>query len=59
MSLDPGRAEEANLESLLEMYRTAIAHLESLHDPAVAPLKRELEALLRFAASESERRLDD
>jgi hypothetical protein len=50
VSRDPGRASETDrLDGLLEMYRTAIAHLESLNDPAVAPLKRELETLLRFA----------
>ena len=53
MSQDPGHAveDEARLAGLLEMYRTAIAHLESLRDPSVTPLKRELEALERFAGS--------
>jgi hypothetical protein len=61
VSLDPGHAEDdVRLASLVEMYRNAIAHLESFHDPAVAPLKRELEMLLRFAGGvEGERATHD
>ena len=53
MSLDPGRAPEADRrEDLLEMYRTAIAYLDSLHDPAVQPLRAELTALESRLADE-------
>jgi hypothetical protein len=46
VSLDPGRStNEERLSDLLEMYRVAIEDLESLEDPAVAPLMRELQAL--------------
>jgi hypothetical protein len=34
------------------MYRTAIAYLDSLHDPAVEPLRAELTALERRLADE-------
>jgi hypothetical protein len=40
------------------MYRTAIAYLDSLHDPAVEPLRAELTALEhRLAAEEDSERL--
>jgi hypothetical protein len=48
VSLDPGRStDEQRLSDLLEMYRVAIKDLESLEDPAVAPLLHELQALQR------------
>jgi hypothetical protein len=53
VSLDPGRATEAHRrEDLLEMYRTAIAYLDSLRDSAVQPLRAELTALERRLSDE-------
>jgi hypothetical protein len=53
VSLDPGRAAEADRrEELLAMYRTAIAYLDSLRDPAVQPLRAELTALESRLADE-------
>jgi hypothetical protein len=53
VSLDPGRTGEADRQAdLLEMYRTAIAYLDSLRDPAVEPLRAELTALERRLADE-------
>jgi hypothetical protein len=59
VSLDPGRAPETDRrEDLLEMYRTAIEYLDSLHDPAVQPLRAELSMLeRRLAGDESAERL--
>jgi hypothetical protein len=53
VSLDRGRAPEAHRrEDLLEMYRTAIAYLDSLRDSAVQPLRAELTALERRLSDE-------
>lgn len=53
MSLDPGRAAEHDPRAgMLEMYRTAIAYLDSLRDPAVEPLRAELTALERRLADD-------
>jgi hypothetical protein len=59
VSPDPGRDPEADRrEELLEMYRTAIAYLDSLRDPAVQPLRAELTALeSRLAHEERAERL--
>jgi hypothetical protein len=59
VSLDPGRVpEDERREDLLEMYRTAIAYLDSLRDPAVRPLRAELTALeSRLADQERAERL--
>jgi hypothetical protein len=46
VSLEPGHtAEDARVAGLLDMYRVAIEDLESMDDPAVVPLMRELQAL--------------
>jgi hypothetical protein len=48
VSPDPGRStNDQRLADLLEMYSVAIKDLESLEDPAVTPLMRELQALQR------------
>ena len=47
MSPDLGRISDDRRTDLLEMYRTAIEYLDSLRDPAVRPLRRELTALER------------
>ena len=55
MSLDPGRAAEHDTRpGMLEMYRTAIAYLDSLRDPAVEPLRAQLTALERRLAAEED-----
>jgi hypothetical protein len=38
------------------MYRSAISYLDSLHDPAVEPLRRELTALQRRLVAEQHAR---
>jgi hypothetical protein len=53
VSPDPGRSsEDGRLADLFEMYRVAIEDLESLQDPAVAPLLRELATLQRFVGAQ-------
>jgi hypothetical protein len=51
VSPDLGRENERRT-GLLEMYRTAISYLDSLRDPAVQPLRRELRALQYKLAAE-------
>jgi hypothetical protein len=46
VSPEPGRTlEDDRVAGLLDMYRVAIEDLQSMDDPAVAPLMRELQAL--------------
>jgi hypothetical protein len=55
VSPDPGRIPDERRADLLEMYRTAIDYLDSLQDPAVRPLRRELTALERRLIDEQAR----
>jgi hypothetical protein len=53
VSRDPGRLHEDDRRAgLVEMYRAAIAYLDTLDDPAVGPLRRELADLQRRLVDE-------
>jgi hypothetical protein len=56
VSPDPGLSREDDRRNgLLEMYRIAIAYLDSLRDPALRPLRLELTDLQRRLLDEQGR----